>query len=83
MRHSSMKSSVAALTITVTVLAVAPAASARQAKDQRTQASARAESRDTDRFGAVRQFIQRTLRRIGINSGITIPVPAPSNPNED
>lgn len=91
MRSSSIKSIVTVLLISVTVLAATPAAAARQAqKSQKSQGTrTRETASSTDRFAGVRDLINRTLRRLGLNGGITIPTPRqdeetliPSVPNE-
>lgn len=74
MRSSSIKSIVAVLLISVSVLAATPAAAARQTqKSQGTRTREVAPS--TDRFAGVRDLINRTLRRLGLNGGISIPTP--------
>lgn len=77
MRYSSIKSVVAVCLISVTVLAATPAAAARQTR--KSQKSSPARTREvapsTDRFAGVRDLINRTLRRLGLNGGITIPTP--------
>lgn len=84
MRYPSMKSIVAALSISVTLLAAVPTASARPVQSARNPQTAR--TRDdrpsSDRIAAVREFINRALRRIATQGGITIPIPRtePSNP---
>ena len=82
MRLSSMKSIVATLTISLTLLAAVPAAAARPSQGARNPQTTR--TRDdapaADRFAAVRQFINRTIRRITAQGGITIPVPKPIEP---
>ena len=84
MRSSSVKFFVAALSISVTVLAAVPTAAARPAqKSQKTQSTrTREQAPSNDRFAAVRDLINRTLRRLGLNGGITIPTPIPADPNE-
>jgi hypothetical protein len=77
MRSSSIKSIVAAVLISVTVLAAAPVAAARQTeKSQKSQSTRTREAApSTDRFAGVRDLINRTLRRLGLNGGISIPTP--------
>ena len=78
MRHSSVKIIVAALTISATVLATVPAAAAVRAnQSSRTQPSrTQDQSPSGDRFAAVRQFIQRAVRRLTTNGdGMTVPIP--------
>ena len=72
MRTSSIKTIAAALSISFTMLAAAPSADARQAQKSQTT---RAEAQANDRFAGVREVINRALRRIGINTGATIPIP--------
>lgn len=84
MRHSSMKSVVAALSICVTLFFAVPTATAATAQGPRNPQTTR--SRDdaptTDRFAAVRQFIHRAIRRIGAQSGISVPIPKAAPPVE-
>jgi uncharacterized protein YycO len=78
MRHSSVKTLVAALTISATVLAAVPAVAAGRANQgSRTQTTRpQDQSPVNDRFGAVRDFIQRAIRRVVTNGdGMTVPVP--------
>lgn len=74
MRTSSIKAIVAALSISVTVLAAVPSADARPAQGRKSQ-STRAEAPANDRLAAVRELITRTLRRFGVHTGATIPIP--------
>ncbi|HEX6098739.1 MAG TPA: hypothetical protein VF432_20655 [Thermoanaerobaculia bacterium] len=85
MRSSSVKSIVAVLSISVTVLAAVPTANARPAQGaSKTQTTrTREEAPSNDRFAAVRELINRTLRRLGLQGGITIPVPRPTDPNAE
>lgn len=95
MRSSSIKSIVAAVSISITVLAAVPVATAgtaqRQQKNQTTRTRETAPS--TDRFATFRELVNRTLRRIGVQTGISIPTPRtdeeqgmsspqPNQPNE-
>jgi len=86
MRHSSVKTIAAALMISATVLAAVPvAASSRGNQGPRTQTTRAQEQTgpSTDRFAAIRQFIQRTLRRLTTNGdGMAIPIPKNSTPPE-
>jgi hypothetical protein len=84
MRSTSVKTIVAALSITVTVLVAVPTATARPTqKAQKPQTTrTREEAPSTDRFAVVRDLINRTLRRLGLNGGITIPTPSPVDPDE-
>ena len=78
MRHSSVKTIVVALTISATVLAAVPAVAAGRANQgSRSQTTRTQEQSPTnDRFGAVRQFIQRAIRRLVTNGdGATVPIP--------
>ncbi len=77
MRISSMKSVVATLSIAATLLVAAPIATARTTQSTRAAQAARYrdDSPISDRIAAIRQFINRTLRRIGINNGPSIPIP--------
>lgn len=78
MRHSSVKTIVAALTISATVLAAVPAVAAgRTNQGSRSQTTRTSEQTPTqDRFGAVRQFIQRAIRRLVTHGdGMTVPIP--------
>ena len=83
MRTSSIKTIITATSLTLTILAAAPLATAQPA-GQKTQTTRTREQAPTpDRFAAIRESINRALRRIGLQSGITIPVPAPAVPAED
>jgi hypothetical protein len=81
MRTSSIKAIVAALSISFTVLAAVPSADARPAKAQKSQTT-RAEAAANDRFAGLREAINSVLRRIGIQTGATIPIPK-SAPDTD
>ena len=78
MRHSSVKSIVAALSIVVTLSAAAPTASAAAPKGARPSVT-RDAGKEKDRTSVMKQLVQRVLRRIGINSGPQVPIPAPTN----
>ncbi|HEX6098738.1 MAG TPA: hypothetical protein VF432_20650 [Thermoanaerobaculia bacterium] len=76
MRASTIKSLIAALSISLTVLAAVPADARPAQGAQKTQTTrTREEAPSNDRFAAVRELVRRTLRRIGLQGGITIPVP--------
>ncbi len=77
MRNSSMKSIIAALSISVILLGAVPTATAGPVQNTRGSQSAgsREEGPARDRLAAIRQFINRTLRRVVIHNGPTIPIP--------
>ncbi|MGZ5465782.1 MAG: hypothetical protein ACXWLY_22920 [Thermoanaerobaculia bacterium] len=77
MRNSSMKSIIAALSISVTLLGAVPTATAGPVQNTRGSQSARSreDGPARDRFAAIRQFINRTLRRVGSHNGPSIPIP--------
>lgn len=78
MRHSSVKTIVAALTISAAVLTAVPVVAAdRTNQGSRTQTTRTQEpSPINDRFAAVRQLIQRAIRRLVTNGdGMTVPIP--------
>ena len=73
MRHSSVKSIVAALSIVVTLSAAAPTASA-AARNGARQTVNREAGKEKARTPLMK-LVQRVLRRIGINSGPQVPIP--------
>ncbi len=76
MRSSSIKTIVAVLLISATVLAATPAAARQTQQSQKSQNTRTREvAPSTDRFAGVRDLINRTLRRLGLNGGISIPTP--------
>lgn len=77
MRSSSIKSVFVALSIAVTLVSAVPTASAAPAQGSRKEQPTRGrdEVSQKDRFAGVRQFINRALRRIGIEGGLTVPTP--------
>jgi hypothetical protein len=82
MRASSIKTIIAALSISVTVLAAVPADARPAQGAQKTQTTrSREEAPSNDRFAAAREWLQRALRRIGVQGGITIPVPKDDDMN--
>ena len=76
MRHSSVKTIVAALTISATVLAAVPAVAAGRANQRAQNTRTQEQSPSNDRFAAIRQYIQRAIRRLVTNGdGPSIPIP--------
>lgn len=76
MRSSSIKTVVAAVSITATMLAAVPSADARTAQPRKSEtARTRDAEPSSDRSAPVRELIARALRRIGIQTGATIPIP--------
>lgn len=77
MRNSSMKSIIAAVSISVTLLGVVPTATAGPVQNARASQSARSreDGPARDRFAAIRQFINRALRRVVAHNGPSIPIP--------
>lgn len=88
MRYSSMKSSVkstiAILSIAVTLVAVVPTASAATVQSAKgTQNTRNREDGKADRFAGVKKFVSRMLRRIGTNDGLSVPVPVVDRTNPE
>ena len=79
MRHSSIKTIVAALSVTVALTTAAPVATAATTRATRDAQVTRArdDAADKSLFAGVRAVVKRALRRLGVNDGITIPIPPP------
>ena len=84
MRSSSIKTVVAAVSITATMLAAVPSADARTAQPRKSQTTrTRDAGSSSDRIAPVRELITRALRRIGIQTGATIPIPKSVQDSEE